>query len=140
MDLKTRIYGILEPGDDDSKYFDPFIVGLIVLNIFAIILESVQSIREAYGSYLLLFEHFSVFVFTIEYILRLWSCNVVMSRLRYIKSPMAIVDLLAIIPFFLPWILPNITFLRVLRVFRILRILKLVRYSKSMFRRNLFIR
>lgn len=94
MDLKTRIYGILEPGDDDSKYFDPFIVGLIVLNIFAIILESVQSIREAYGSYLLLFEHFSVFVFTIEYILRLWSCNVVMPRLRYIKSPMAIVDLL----------------------------------------------
>ena len=44
MNLKTRIFGILEPGDEDSKYFDPFIMGLIVLNVAAVVLETVDWI------------------------------------------------------------------------------------------------
>lgn len=132
--LKSRIYGILEPGDDDSKYFDPFIIGLISLNIIAIILESVQPIRLQYGSYLSTFEYISVIIFTIEYILRIWSCTanpLIKSRSSYAVTPMALIDLIAIVPFYLPMVFPNITFLRILRVFRILRIFKLVRYSKS---------
>jgi hypothetical protein len=43
-DLKTLIFGILEPGDEDSKYFNPFIMGLIVLNVLAVVLETVDWI------------------------------------------------------------------------------------------------
>ena len=44
QDLKARIFGILEPGDEDSKYFDPFIMGLILLNVAAVVLETVDWI------------------------------------------------------------------------------------------------
>jgi voltage-gated potassium channel len=57
-ELKTRIYGILEPGGEDSRYFDPFILGLIVLNVGAVVLETVDSI---YNSYALLFNAFEIF-------------------------------------------------------------------------------
>ena len=49
QDLKARIFGILEPGDEDSKYFDPFIMGLILLNVAAVVLETVDSIYSAYA-------------------------------------------------------------------------------------------
>jgi voltage-gated potassium channel len=68
--LKTRIFGILEPGDEDSKYFDPFIMGLIVLNVAAVVLETVDWINSRYSLIFIVFNVFSVAVFTVEYILR----------------------------------------------------------------------
>lgn len=139
MDLKTRIFGILDPGDEDSKYFDPFIMGLIVLNVVAVVLESVSWIYNRYALYFIAFNLFSVAVFTVEYILRVWSCTVdprfhspIQGRLRYMITPLAIIDLLAILPFYLFFILPEMRFLRAIRLFRLFRVLKLTRYSESM--------
>lgn len=143
QNAKRRIYEILEkalPGDTASKIFDIFIITLIFLNIIAVILGTVKSIEIAYRSFLRSFEVFSVIIFTIEYILRLWSCtsdkkyrSPLLRRLRFATSPMAIIDLLAIVPFYLPMFIPfDLRFVRVLRVFRMFRLFKIGRYSDSM--------
>lgn len=139
MDLKTRIFGILEPGDEDSKYFDPFIMSLIVLNVIAVVLETVNWLYVRYAAVFHAFDLFSVAVFSVEYVLRLWTCTVnprfrdpVRGRLHYMITPMAIVDLMAVLHFYLSFILPEMRFLRALRLFRLFRILKLARYSESL--------
>lgn len=137
--LKKRIFGILEPGDEDSKYFDPFIMALISLNVLAVVLETVDWLNASYGWLFRAFDMFSVAVFTVEYILRAWSCTEnpkfrapVSGRLRYLITPMAIIDLLAILPFYLPFVIPDLRFIRALRLFRLFRILKLARYSDAL--------
>ena len=137
--LKKRIFGILEPGDEDSKYFDPFIMALISLNVLAVVLETVKYLNASYGWLFHAFDVFSVAVFTVEYILRAWSCTEdprfrapVSGRLRYLITPMAIIDLLAILPFYLPFVIPDLRFIRALRLFRLFRILKLARYSDAL--------
>ncbi len=137
--LKNRIFGILEPGDEDSRYFDPFIMGLIVLNVVAVVLETVQWIYLRYAPLFHFFDVFSVAVFTVEYILRLWSCtedprysSPVGGRLRFMVSPLALIDLFAFLPFYLPFILPEMRFMRAVRLFRLFRVMKLARYSDSL--------
>ena len=137
--LKARVFGILEPGDEDSKYFDPLIMGLIMLNVVAVVLETVQSIYTPYAHVFYAFDVFSVAVFTVEYILRIWSCtedfrfrDPVRGRLRFMVTPMAIVDLMAVLPFYLPFVSADLRFMRAMRLFRLFRILKLARYSESL--------
>jgi voltage-gated potassium channel len=139
MDLKTHVYGVLEPGDKDSKYFDPFIMGLIILNVIAVALSTVHTIYLAYARFFFYFELFSVAVFSVEYILRLWTCTVdpryqspIRGRLRYMVTPMAIVDLVAVLPFYIPLIFPDLRFLRAIRLLRLFRMLKMIRYSESL--------
>ncbi len=137
--LKNRIFGILEPGDEDSKYFDPFIMGLILLNVVAVILETVDWIHDRYALIFGAFNIFSIAVFTIEYLLRVWSCtedpnfrDPVRGRLRFMVSPLAIIDLLAFLPFYLPLAFSDLRLMRVFRLFRLFRVLKLARYSESL--------
>ena len=137
--LKARIFGILEPGEEDSKYFDPFIMGLILLNVAAVVLETVDSIYAAYAPLFDAFDVFSVAVFTVEYILRVWSCTVnpkfkdpVRGRLQFLVTPLALVDLMAVLPFYLPFLFPDLRFMRAMRLFRLFRVLKLARYSESL--------
>ena len=139
LDLKTRISGILEPGDEDSKYFDPFIMGLIFLNVAAVVLETVDWIYLRYAFIFNAFEIFSVAVFTVEYTLRVWSCTAnpdfkdpVRGRLRFMVTPLALIDLMAVLPFYLPFVFADLRFMRALRLFRLLRVLKLARYSDSL--------
>jgi len=136
---KTRIFGILEPGDEDSKYFDPFIMGLIILNVVAVVLETVDWINDRYAVIFNAFNVISVAVFTVEYILRVWSCtedpkfkDPVSGRLRFMITPLAIIDLMAFLPFYLPFAFPELRFLRAFRLFRLFRVLKLARYSESL--------
>jgi voltage-gated potassium channel len=140
--MRKRIYQMLElarPDDRGSHLFDLFIVTLIVLNIAAIILESVNHLYLRYESWFFWFEIFSVGVFTIEYVLRVWSCvddtggrysQPVKGRVRFALTPMAIVDLLAILPFYLGMFFA--LDLRFLRALRLLRLFKLTRYSSAM--------
>jgi len=136
--IKDVIFGILEPGGKDSKYFDPFIMTLIVLNVLAVTLETVQWIYLPYKHVFHAFDIFSVAVFTIEYALRIWTCTLdlryrhpVSGRIRFALTPFAIIDLVAILPFYLPLLIPDMRFVRVVRLFRIFRILKMARYSDS---------
>ena len=84
------------------------------------------------------FEWFSVAIFTIEYLLRLWTCTIdprfadpVTGRFRFALRPMSIIDLLAILPAYLPFLGVDLRFVRVMRLMRLARVLKLGRYSEA---------
>jgi voltage-gated potassium channel len=116
-----------------------FITALILLNIAALVLETVESIGSAHRALFYKFEVFSVLIFTVEYIIRLWKCTDqpqygkgLAGRVRYILSPMALIDAVAILPFYLPMLIPfDLRFVRALRLLRIFRIFKLARYSDA---------
>ncbi len=135
-----RILELAESGDAASKVFDIFILTLIVLNVAAVMLESMEDLRLRYALLFHQFEVFSVAVFTVEYLLRVWSCTSdprwrkgVVGRLRFMRTPLAVIDLLAVLPFYLPMFIPvDLRFLRVLRLFRLFRLLKLARYTESL--------
>jgi len=113
---------------------------LIIINVFVVILETVSSIHAQYLIEFRLIDDFSILVFTVEYIFRIWTCTLhkkyqdpVTGRLRYAITPLAIVDLLAFLPFYLPVIFPiDLRMLRELRLLRLIRVLKLGRYSESL--------
>lgn len=140
--LKRRAFEILENRNDSlvGRYIMIFILILITLNVVAVILETVESLSTRYSEIFIGFEIFSVAIFTIEYILRIWSCTAdkkyhaaITGRIKYALTPMALVDLAAILPFYLPLIMRlDLRFLRALRLFRFIRILKVARYSEAM--------
>lgn len=112
---------------------------LILLNLAAVVLDTLEPLSSRFTGLLHAFLVFSVVAFSIEYLLRIATCthhrsgryaHPVTGRLRYLVSPLAVVDLLAIVPFFLPMVTG--TDLRFLRVFRLLWILKVMRYLPAM--------
>jgi voltage-gated potassium channel len=139
--VKRRLHAILEttsPDDIASRVFAIFMILFILLNVVSVTLETVESLSTRYGALFVAFDVFSIAVFTVEYALRLWTCTLdkryehpIWGRLRYATSPLAMIDLLAIVPFYLPFILPDMRFVRILRLLRFLRVLKLGRYSDS---------
>ncbi len=140
---RRRIYQILElgqEGDFQSRLYDLSLIVLILLNALAVLLESVQPLADQYHVQFAWFEACSVGIFTIEYILRLWSCvenktfqTGVGGRFQYATTPMALIDLFAFLPFFLSWIFPlDLRVLRMLRLMRLIRLLKLSRYSEAL--------
>ena len=143
--LKRRVYEIVEcpPREADGRtafdYFDFFIVALIIANVLAVMLETVEQVAAPYDRLFRGFEVFSVVVFTVEYLLRLWACTAdprysgaLRGRLRFVLSPMALIDLLAILPFYVEFAALDLRFVRSLRLFRLFRVFKLARYSASM--------
>ena len=99
MSLKERVFYLIEPGDDSGLLVDAFILLLIFLNIVALMLETVDTIYRAAPRAFEDFEDFSLIVFTIEYLLRLWTCTVmpryaapVTGRLSFFFTPMALID------------------------------------------------
>jgi voltage-gated potassium channel len=140
--LRQRIADLLQAHREHDRLgrsVDIFLIALIVLNIIAIVLESVPRYGIYYSHEFFWFEVFSVAIFTLEYLLRLWSAPDTraddgqptgQTRLQYMLSPMALIDLLAILPFYLSFFVD--IDLRFLRVVRLLRIFKLTRYSSAM--------
>lgn len=140
--MKKKLYKILEKGSHGKHgnlVFDYFIMSLIILSVISIILESIADFNMEYGTWLRAFNVFSVIIFTIEYILRIYvselshpSSSRFKSALKFMFSPFGLVDLFAILPFFLPLLFKiDLRFLRVLRLMRFLRILKINRYDHS---------
>ena len=139
---RRQVYEIVEIGRGDdraSRVFDACIIGLITLNIAAFVAETVPELSAAYGWWFRAFEVFSVVVFTIEYGLRIWTAVEMpflarmpawQARLHLATRGYLIIDLLAILPFYLGGLLG--LDLRVLRVLRLLRFFKLSRYSPAM--------
>jgi voltage-gated potassium channel len=133
-----EIFEVADQGDSISRLVDYFLLTLIFTNVVAVIAGTVDSIAIRFGDFLDWFELFSVVVFTAEYLGRLWSCTVrpkyahpVTGRLRFALTPMEVIDLLAILPFYLPFLGVDLRFLRVLRLLRIFRVAKLGRYVES---------
>ena len=130
---------IAAPDDPVSRVIDFALIALISLNVVAVILESVPSLAAEYGGFFSRFETLSVVVFSVEYVLRVWSAidddevdygHPVLGRVRFMLTPMALIDLVAILPFYLGFFVS--VDLRFMRVLRLLRVFKLTRYSSSM--------
>jgi voltage-gated potassium channel len=143
--LRQQVFRALEIAQGDSglsRAVDLFLIALIAASVAAVILESIAEIEARYATPLFIFEVFTVAVFSVEYLLRLWSsveCDTELqstptrARLRYVTSFHAIIDLVAILPFYL--LLFGVTGgidMRFLRAVRLLRVLKLTRYSAAM--------
>jgi voltage-gated potassium channel len=140
--VKTRVRQLLEVSEADdraSHVVDVFLFTLIVVNVFAAILETVPSIERRYGVWLDDFELASGIVFAVEYLLRIWSCTVdaryarpLMGRLKFALTPFALVDLIAIVPVFVPLLGIELRQLRILRLLRLLRAAKVARYNRAL--------
>jgi voltage-gated potassium channel len=139
--LRLKIFGIICSDNKNkvSKIFDTFIMLLIVINIFSMILESFSSFQIKEKTIFSYIETISVIIFTIEYILRLITADFLYKNIpkykafiKYIFSFMAIIDLLAILPFYLSFIKLDLRILRALRLLRLLRILKFNRYTNAL--------
>ncbi len=138
--IKRKTHILLHPELGDSKWdkvLNGFIIALIILNVTAVILETVPSIHDPYAKFFHVFDVVSVIIFTIEYVLRVWSSNhdpryghSFHGRLRYMMSTEALIDLLAILPFYVHVFVGFD--LRVLRIFRLLRFLRLFRLTAYM--------
>lgn len=138
--IKSKIFEIIEVGNSlPSKIFDIFIIILIILTLFSVIAETF-NIPVFLQNIISVFEKVSVVIFTIEYILRIWTADLLhpelspmRSRFKYLLSFMAIIDLLAILPFYLPFFIKiDLRALRALRVIRLLRIFKINRYTTAL--------
>lgn len=138
--FRQRIHYALEVHEADAgaiRWVDYALILLIALNIVAVTVETIEPVYLRYGPWFDAFNLFSVAVFTIEYLARIWSCVEDRSygagwrgRLRYMATPMAVIDLLAILPFYLGQIFG--IDLRFLRALRLLRVFKLTRYYRAM--------
>ena len=127
-----------------GRAIDIFLVVLILINVVVIILETVPSLDALYRREFMVFELVSVIIFSIEYLLRLWSCveespkmpgGEKTTRLAWFLSPLGLIDLIAILPFYILLFTPggdvSLLMLRVFRGLRLLRVFKLTRYSPA---------
>jgi len=140
--VRARTASILDAAEADdplSKRFGIFLIILIMVNVVAVVLESVAVLRLRWAGVFSTIETVSLVVFSIEYLLRVWSIvdnrwhqeyhRPFLGRLRFMLTPLAIIDLLAVAPFWLSMFFP--VDLRFLRIMRLLRVLKLTRYSAA---------
>jgi len=143
---QRRIYEIMDGAvvDKFSHFVEVFIALLVVANVIGIILESVPEIHQAYSAEFHAFDLFSVLIFSVEYVLRVWSYGAKYSsneggsdqsnnrsgRKDYVLSFYGIIDFVSTVPFYLQLLFPGAD-LGVLRMFRLLRIFKLSRYNSA---------
>src|SRR5215831_1875369 len=139
-ELRRPLYDILEHGISGRTgvIVGRLIILLIVVNLVAMTLESVPALAAHYAPLFTTIELLSLIIFTVEYGLRVWVApehdqhrhlNARQARWRFISSPLGVIDLLAVLPFWFAWAMP--ADLRVLLIFRIIRFLKLARYSPA---------
>jgi voltage-gated potassium channel len=140
--VKHEIYSVLDASDHHNKasrLFNTLLIILICLNVLAVTLETVESLYKDYRKVFYDFEIFSVAVFSVEYILRIWAItddakysHPLWGRLKFMITGGALIDLLAILPFYLPMLIGfDLRFIRILRLLRLLRILKISRYMQA---------
>jgi len=141
--LKKRVFELLQPSDFSdrlSRVCNLLLMGLIFLNV-AIVFAYTFPLPTSLLPILHDLELLSVFIFTLEYLLRLWTSDLLFpsyppgkARRHYLISGMAIVDLLSIIPFYLPMLIPfDLKVLRAVRLIRLFQLFKLTRYTTSLF-------
>ena len=141
--IKEKTADLLLKHDGESKtslIIDWAIIIMIILSVVAIILESFPELAIHYYPIFRGFETFTVIFFTVEYVARIWTANCKypnarFPRLKYLFSFMALMDLLAILPWYLPFFSADLRFLRFLRLvrlFRLTRVAKLGRYMNAL--------
>ena len=139
---KHKVHILLHPELGESKadkIINIFIITLIVLNVIAVMMETVHPLYEEHRKLFDAFDLISVIIFTIEYVLRVWSCThdprykgSIKGRLKYIFTFGAIIDLAAFLPYYLQAIIGfDLRILRLLRLLRFFRLFRLTAYTRS---------
>lgn len=137
--LRNRWFHLLTPGDTTSKLAMWINIGLgttILINVLSVVFDTVPDIAARHADTFIVIEMVSVIIFGTEYLARVWIApedprfQGRFPRLRYMISPMAIIDLVAILPVFLFFF--TSMDLRFIRIFRLLRLLKFTRYSTGL--------
>ncbi len=137
--FRQHVHALVSPSEFGGRLhemFDMTIMMWVVISVVAVVLESVDSIYRDLAVEFVVLDAVAVSVFTAEYLMRLYSCveeprfkHWLAGRYRFATGPAAIVDFLAIVPFFLEALLHHLFDLRFLRVFRLIRLMKLTRYT-----------
>lgn len=128
LSKKYLAHIVFESNDPASRTFDIALLGIIFGSIIVAVLDSVQELHLEYGRLFYVLELSFTFLFTVEYILRVWLTS---KTLKYVTSFYGIIDLLAILPVYLSFFIVNtqlLSVIRALRLLRVIRILKLGRY------------
>lgn len=138
---KKRVYDIIEvarPGDTASRVVDLVLICLILLNVILVIADTFElpPVTAAAAGWI---ENISVAVFSVEYILRVWTASEMFhelsplrARLKYMRSFQAIIDIVSILPYFITFISVNLIVLRMFKVLRLLRVFKVNRYTNAL--------
>ena len=142
LTFRKILYRILETSTGQrrglSLVFNVVLITIITLNAIAIVLHTVPEYNQQYARLFSDFELFSVGFFTVEYLLRLWVCvenerysHWFWGRLRYVFSVTALIDFLAIFPFYFSLFVTDLAVVRILRIFRIFRLFRITRYARA---------
>lgn len=139
--LEQRIYNLIREDDINTFYanlVDGFLIFMVLLSVVVAFLSTFK-ISSGLEQTIVFLEVFFVLIFTIEYILRIWTAELIypnltplQSRLRYALTPMALIDLISIIPFYLPLFGFSMGTFQAIRLVRLLRIFKINRYTNSL--------
>ena len=139
--FRQKLHALIWPSEYGGRlheYVDTFIMTWVVLSVVAVVLESVASIHYILNLEFIILDTIAVAIFTLEYLLRIYTVvespehkHAFFGRFKYARSGSAVVDLLAVLPFFLEALLHHLFDLRFLRVFRLIRLLKLTKYTGS---------
>jgi voltage-gated potassium channel len=137
--LRAQVFAILhepDPRNRLARWLNWLLAGLIIGNAIAITLETVPGINRDFARTLDAFEAGSTGIFIVEYLARVWTCveqqhlrHPLWGRLRYMKQPLALLDLIAIVSWWMPW---DLRFVRVLRLVRLLRIFHLYEFEAAL--------
>lgn len=136
--LRARVYALLNFHDGGQttleRITDWSLIGLVLLNTATVVLDSVKGIDARYHPFFIGIELVSIYIFTLEYALRVWSCvedrryrHPLWGRLRFMCSPLALIDLVAVLPFYFSIGLLDLRFLRLVRLLRLLKVTRYVR-------------
>jgi len=140
--VRKRLYEILDAADYrdlPSRVFDVFLITLILVNLLGVVLGSMDTLHTRLATPLDYLQQVSLALFTLEFLLRVWSCpdhpsgryrDPVTGRLRYLSSPLMVVDLLVLLAWYLP--LPVVLDLRLLRIFRLVSLLRITHHSRPL--------
>lgn len=140
MTFRKKVYKTIEetgPIGSSSWFFDATLILVIMLNVAAIILETVPGFFRHNRFYFLRLEELFILFFFLEYIFRVWSIvedpkyrHPIWGRLRFMITPLAIIDFLAMLPFLSVFFDDNAEFVKLFSLTRMFRLLKVVRYMK----------
>jgi voltage-gated potassium channel Kch len=140
--LRQNIFSLLNPTPQShnlNKYVEYLVVTCVLISVVCIILETVQEIDSLWSQEFKTLDLLTVVIFSIEYVLRVYSCSElepykhpIKGRLKYMFTPSALIDLLAISPFYISLYANKTYDLRFLRIFRLTRLLKLTRYTGTL--------
>lgn len=141
--MKEKAFNLMFGSEREYKsarILDLSIIAIIVINTAVVILDTFPNIHIHDKAFVNIFDICVTIIFTIEYAIRLWVSDLsyrdlphYKARLKYAGTPMALIDLLAILPFYLPYVFPfDFKVIRLVRILRVVRILKITRYTSAL--------